>query len=44
MIGAEWLRLFIAMEKNLLVSLDPDHIYKKDWILESLKNIGNYNT
>lgn len=31
------------MEKNPLISVDPDHIYKKDWILESFKNIGNYN-
>lgn len=44
MVGTEWLRLFIAMEKNPLISVDPDHIYKKDWILESFKNMGNYNT
>lgn len=37
--GVEWLRLFIATEKNPLISVDPDHIYKKDWILESFKNI-----
>ncbi|CAL7946838.1 unnamed protein product [Xylocopa violacea] len=34
----EWLRLSIETEKNPMISLDPDHIYKPDWIMDSLKN------
>ncbi|KAK9301090.1 hypothetical protein QLX08_006428 [Tetragonisca angustula] len=34
----EWLRLYIQKEKNPLISLDPNHIYKLDWITEALRN------
>ena len=43
LIGTEWLRLYIQKEKNPLISLDPNHIYKLDWITEALRNRGNYN-
>lgn len=41
-IGTEWMRLHLEREKNPLISLDPDNIYKRDWIMDSLKNRGNY--
>lgn len=44
MIGTEWLRLCIEKERNPLISVDSAHIYKRDWIIDSLKNIGNYKT
>lgn len=43
-IGAAWLRLCIETEKNPLIVLDPDHIYKHDWMTVSFRNRGNYNT
>lgn len=44
LIGTEWLRLCIEKERNPLISVDSAHIYKHDWIIDSLKNIGNYKT
>ncbi|XP_076754983.1 uncharacterized protein LOC143425830 [Xylocopa sonorina] len=35
----EWLRLPVGREKNPMISVDPDHIYIRDWIMDSLKNI-----
>ncbi|KAG6800088.1 hypothetical protein HZU73_04368 [Apis mellifera caucasica] len=35
----EWLRLCIEKERNPLISVDSAHIYKRDWIIDSLKNI-----
>ncbi|KAK1133911.1 hypothetical protein K0M31_011697 [Melipona bicolor] len=34
----EWLRLCIEKEKNSLISIDTNHIYKLDWITEALRN------
>lgn len=39
LIGTEWLRLCIEKERNPLISVDSAHIYKRDWIIDSLKNI-----
>nr|XP_003704021.1 PREDICTED: uncharacterized protein LOC100879039 [Megachile rotundata]XP_012142146.1 PREDICTED: uncharacterized protein LOC100879039 [Megachile rotundata] len=33
----EWLRLHIDKEKNPLIVLDPDHIYKNKWTFASLR-------
>ncbi|XP_076654046.1 putative ATP-dependent RNA helicase TDRD12 [Halictus rubicundus] len=34
----EWLRLHIEEEKNVLIVVDPDHIYKNNW-LEDIRKI-----
>ncbi|OAD60172.1 hypothetical protein WN48_06310, partial [Eufriesea mexicana] len=35
---AEWLRLCIETGKNPLIVLDPEHIYKHDWMTVSFQN------